>query len=302
MSDEPLPLPIGIFKNRSRALLPSFIVAAGCLGMVPAHAQGTAWLAEPGTGYLSLSYVGQSADEFYAGTTKMPTPLNADLQQSTVWMSANYFLSDAVAVDFRTGWAESQFVTGEGIPTSSASFSGRVDTDIGITWRLSDEWITGLPSIALRGAAIVAGDYEPGHINSIGDGGDGYELSLIVAKFLGSALGLSAEVGQRWRNDDIPTNTFLNLTGIWLVNDKLSLGVDYSIVDTESSLDIAGPGFSPPRFPQVQEEWKSVGGRLFYDVSEELSVTLFYVNKFTGRNTPLSGAYGATISYTFGNR
>lgn len=276
------------------------LAVAGWIGANPAHAQGSAWLGEPGTGYLSTSFVHQSADDFYAGTTKMPTPRGEDLQQNTLWMRADYFLSDSVALDFRAGWAKSQFITGEGIPAASDSFSGIVDADIGITWRLADEWTGNRPSIALRAGAIVAGDYEIGHINAIGDRGSGYELSLIVAKFLGPHIGLSAEVGRRERNNDIPASTFVNATGLWLVNEKLSVGVDYSLVDTEPSLDIGGVGFTPAKFPQVQEEWQSAGGRLYYDIGDNLTMSLFYMKKFTGRNTPLSGAYGATFSYSFG--
>lgn len=289
-----------VHSNMNKALSSGLLAVVGSIGVLPAQAQNSAWLGEPGTGYLSLSYVHQSADEFYAGTTKMPTPQNEDLRQGTVWASANYFLSDAVALDLRSGWAKSEFTTGPGIPTSSDSFSGLIDTYLGVTWRLTDEWTSNAPSIALRAGTILAGDYDTGHINALGDGGDGYEASVIVAKFLGENLGVSAEVGRRDRNDDIPTSTFVNAMLVWLVGDKLSLGLDYEIVDTESSLDIGGEGFTPPKFPQVQEEWRTVGGRLYYDVGENLTMTMFYSKRLTGRNTPLLGAYGATFSYSFG--
>ena len=273
----------------------------GLLASAPAQAQGSAWLAEPGTGFFSLSYVHQSADEFYAGPNKGPTPEGEDLRQNTLWLAANYFLSDAVAVDVKTGWAKSQFITGPNIPAAQESFNGVVDTDVGITWRLTDEWTSGWPSIALRAGATVAGNYETGSINAIGDGGDGYQLSLIVAKFLGQRVGVSAEVGQQRRNNDIPTNLFAHGTVLWLLNDRLTVGVDYTIVNAEPSIDIQGPGFVAARFPEVQEDYRAAGGRLYYDVSDELTAALFYTKKFKGRNTALSGVYGATFSYSFGN-
>ena len=283
-----------------RSAVASILIVLGLAG-TPAYAQGSAWLGEPGTGFFSMSYVYQSADEFYAGSNKGPTPQGEDLRQNTVWLAANYFLSDAVALDFKTGWAQSQFITGPGIPAASDSFSGLVDTDVGLTYRLTDEWAGSWASVAVRGGATLAGNYETGSINSIGDGGDGYQLSVIVAKFLGQGVGVSAEVGQQWRNNDIPTNTFAHATGLWLLNEKLTVGVDYTVVDAESSIDIAGPGFTPARFPEVQEDYKAAGGRLFYDVSDNLTATLFYTKKFSGRNTALSGVYGATFSYSFGN-
>lgn len=297
-----VPPALATYVENLRVAVPAgILVAFGLFASAPAQAQGSAWLAEPGTGFLSMSYVHQSADEFYAGPNKMPTPQGEDLRQNTVWVAANYFLSDVVALDIKTGWAMSQFITGPGIPAAADSFSGVVDTDVGVTWRLTDEWTGGWPSMAVRAGATVAGNYETGSINAIGDGGDGYQLSLIVAKFLSERIGVSAEVGQQRRNNDIPTNTFAHATGLWLLNNRLTVGVDYTIVSAASSIDIQGPGFTPARFPEVQEDYRAAGGRLYYDVSDNLTMALFYTKKFSGRNTALSGVYGATFSYSFGN-
>ena len=263
-------------------------------------ADGSAWLSEPGSGYLSLSYVMQTADEFYAGSAKVPTPGNGeDLEQGTLWLIGNYALADSWAVDFQAGWAKSDFITGPGIPTTNDSFDGLTDVGIGVTWRVVDELVSGWPSVALRAGAIIAGDYETGHINALGDGGDGYELSVIVGKFLSDRLGLSGEFGYRNRDEGIPENYFTNLSGIWLVNSRLSIGIDYQRVDAESGLDIGGPGFSPPRFPEVEEERAMLGGRVFYTFTDRLSGVLFYSAVLDGRNTPDSNAYGLTLSYSF---
>lgn len=262
-------------------------------------ADGSPWLSEPGSGYLSLSYVAQTADEFYAASNKMPTPGDKDLEQSTLWLVANYALADAWAVDLQAGWAESDFTTGPGIPTTDDSFDGLTDVSIGLTWRVFDELITGLPSVALRAGAIIAGDYETGHINSLGDGGDGFEVSLIVGKFLSDRVGVSGEFGYRNRDEGVPENYFTNLSGIWLVNSRLSIGIDYKRVDAKSSLDIGGPGFTPAKFPQVEEEWALLGGRVFYSFSNRLSGVLFYSSVVDGKNTPDSNVYGATLSYSF---
>ena len=263
-------------------------------------ADGSAWLSEPGSGYLSLSYVMQTADEFYAGSRKLPTPGDGeDLEQGTLWLVGNYALADSWAVDFQAGWAKSDFITGPGIPTTNDSFDGLTDVGIGVTWRVVDELVSGWPSVALRAGAIIAGDYETGHINSLGDGGDGYEVSVTVGKFVSDRVGLSGEFGYRNRDEGIPENYFTNLSGIWLVNSRLSLGIDYQRIDAESSLDIGGPGFAPPRFPEVEEERAMLGGRLFYSFTDRLSGVLFYSAVLDGKNTPDSNAYGATLSYSF---
>lgn len=264
-----------------------------------AFADGSAWLNEPGSGYASVSVVSQVADEYYRGKVKRSTPRGEDLAQNTVWLTANYAFGDSWAVDAQVGWARSEFVVGPMIPTPMENFSGIVDSSIGLTWRVNDELASELPSVALRAGAIIAGDYDTGYINSLGDGGNGYELSIIVGEFVSNRVGLSAEFGYRSREAGIPDETFTNLTGVWLLGEKLSLGLDYKLVDARSGLDIGGEGFDPTRFPEVEEDSELVAGRLYYNASEALSFAVFHATVVGGRNAPASAVYGATISYSF---
>ena len=276
-------------------------VIAFCVSSESLFADASAWLPEPGTGHLSLSYVSQSAEEFYRGTDKRPLPGGGqeDLSQNTVWLGGTYSLNDSFALDVQTGWAKSQFVTGPGIPTPSESFSGMVDANVGFTWRIVDEIVSDLPSVALRVGAIFAGDYETGHINSLGDGGDGYEASLVVGKFVSDQLGLSAELGLRNRNANIPEERFANLSGLWFLNDSLTLGVEYRIVNSTSGLQIGGPGFAPNRFPEIEEDTRTVAARLYYSINQNLSLSLFAASVIDGRNAAASSIFGAAASYSF---
>ena len=277
-------------------------VSAFAVAMWPAmcaFADGSAWLNEPGSGYASVSVVSQVADEYYRGKVKRSTPRGEDLAQNTVWLTANYAFGDSWAVDAQVGWARSEFVVGPMIPTPMENFSGIVDSSIGLTWRVNDELASELPSVALRAGAIIAGDYDTGYINSLGDGGNGYELSIIVGEFVSNRVGLSAEFGYRSREAGIPDETFTNLTGVWLLGEKLSLGLDYKLVDARSGLDIGGEGFDPTRFPEVEEDSELVAGRLYYNASEALSFAVFHATVVGGRNAPASAVYGATISYSF---
>lgn len=277
-------------------------VSAFAVAMWPAmcaFADGSAWLNEPGSGYASVSVVSQVADEYYRGKIKRSTPRGEDLAQNTVWLTANYAFGDSWAVDAQVGWARSEFVVGPMIPTPMENFSGIVDSSIGLTWRVNDELASELPSVALRAGAIIAGDYDTGYINSLGDGGNGYELSIIVGEFVSNRVGLSAEFGYRSREAGIPDETFTNLTGVWLLGEKLSLGLDYKLVDARSGLDIGGEGFDPTRFPEVEEDSELVAGRLYYNASEALSFAVFHATVVGGRNAPASAVYGATISYSF---
>ena len=291
-----------VMEPARRWIAPARHFLAVVVAMLPAthaFAQATAWLNEPGSGYASLSIVNQVADEYYRGKVKRSTPRGEDLSQSTIWLTANYAFTDSWAVDAQVGWARSEFVVGPMIPTPMESFSGLVDTNIGVTWRVNDELSSDLPSVALRAGAIIAGNYDTGYINSLGDGGDGYEFSVIVGEFVSNRVGLSAEFGYRAREADIPDETFTNLTGVWLLGDKLSLGLDYRLVDARSGLDIGGAGFDPTRFPEVEEDSEIVAGRLYYNASEALSFAVFHATVVSGRNAPASAVYGATISYSF---
>lgn len=264
-----------------------------------AVAEGSAWLPEPQTGYVNLSYVYQTAEKFYRGKSKRPTPADGeDLSQGTAWLSVNYSWADSWAVDMQAGWAKSNFTTGPLIPTPEKSFSGLTDVNLGVTWRVVDEAVSDLPSIALRGGAIIAGDYDTGYINSLGDGGDGYEISAIFAKFLNDRFSIAAEVGYRDRNEGIPATVFGNLSSLLLFGEGLSLGVDYSVVNATSGLDIGAPGFSPNRFPELEEDVETLSVQLFYSF-DNLGMTLFYGKVIDGRNTAASDVAGVTVSYFF---
>ena len=62
-----------VLRNVSFLLsLPAGAALASGLLVQPAFAQGTPWLAEPGTGTFSISYVNQNATEFFARSRTRP--------------------------------------------------------------------------------------------------------------------------------------------------------------------------------------------------------------------------------------
>ena len=291
-----------------------------CLAARPAVAQGTAWIAEPGTGTFSFSYVNQNALEFYRETTTVKGPLEAtgaNLAQNTVWIGFNYALHDAVALDVQTAWARS-FVEGAVGPAGGQeSYSGLFDTNVAVTWRVVDELVSDAPSVALRVGAIIAGGYDTGYINSLGDGGNGIEASLVVGKFW-DALGVSAEVGYRNRGStevnpdavgaaggsgetvDIPADMFVNMFLFLPVGSRVTLGADFRMVNALSGLDIGGEGFSPSRFPGLQEDARMVGGRLLTDLTGTVGLSAFFGQVVGGRNTARSRIFGLGLSFGFG--
>ena len=306
-------------KCRSFVTFPFVLALTPCLSVVPALAQGTPWLAEPRSGTVNISYVNQNATEFYRQTTKVKGPLEAtgaNLAQNTMWFGVNYAINDAVALDVQSGWARSFVAGGVGPSGGQESYSGLFDSNFAVTWRIVDELVANAPSVAVRVGAIVSGGYETGYINSLGDGGNGVETSLIVGKF-GSAAGVSAEIGYRNRTStevnrhavggaagservDIPSDVFVNLGLFVPAGDRFTIGADYRMVNALSGIDIGGDGFSPSRFPGLQEDAHIVGGRLIASVTDTVSVHGFFGRVVAGRNTAASQIFGFGVSFVFG--
>ena len=270
--------------------------AIGCSWQ--ALANGSAWLVVPETGYLSLSYVTQTADDYYRQTCPVPRraasnrcALPGELSQGTVWLTGAYGISHSMALDVQFGRATSDL--------TGAGESGLVDANLGLTWRLVDEATSDYPSVAVRAGVIVAGDYETGQITSLGDGGNGFELSAIVGKFVSSRLSLSAEVGYRDRSDGIPANLFTNLSGALFASNRVVLGLDYRRVDTKDGYDIGEPGFTPDKFPMSREESELVTASASINLSDRLSGSVVYGKILDGRNTANSSVVGVSLNYSF---
>ena len=275
-------------------------LAVAAVGTSPAFGGGSPWLPAPGGGSLTLSFVSQSATEFYRAAEKRPTPGGgATLGQQTMWVDLTYGLADSVALDFRAGGAKSSFITGAGIPTPQESFSGATDIRAGIVWRAVDEVVSSAPTIAFRAGVIKAGGYETGYINSLGDGGNGVEVSAMMGKFLRNIFAISGEFGYRYRNNNIPSNIFANLSAGVLVANRLGLTFNYAVDDARSGLDIGGPGFSPSRFPELQEDIHLVGPAVSLSVTDRVSIGGSFGKVVRGRNTAAANLFSMSLGYAF---
>ena len=290
------------------------------LPVQPASAQGTPWIAEPGTGSVNLTYANQNATEFYRFVEdqlqKVPGPLaDSHLAQTTMWFGVNYALTDAVALDVQSAWASSSLPGAAGPSGGEEGYSGLFDSNVAVTWRFVDELVSDAPSVALRVGAIVAGGYDTGYINSLGDGGNAIETSLIIGKF-GSAAGFSGEIGYRARTStevnpnavgamagdqvDIPNDMFVNLGLFIPAGEVVTIGVDYRMVNALSGIDIGGEGFSPSRFPGLHEDGHIVGARLIASVTDLVSLNGFFGQVVKGRNIAASRIFGFGVSFGFG--
>ena len=323
-----------MFQNlRAFATAVAGLVLIAGLPSQPAFAQGSPWIAEPGTGTISLTYANQSAKEFWhpveGAVTKVTGPLgetDASLAQNTMWFAANYAVNDFLALDIQSAFASSSVTGGVGPSGRQESYSGLFDSNIALTFRLVDELISDAPSVAVRIGGILAGAYDTGYINSLGDGAHGLETSVIVGKF-GSAAGFSAELGFRIRgatevnthalgvevntqglggamasgeNVDVPNDIFVNLGLFIPAGNAVTLGVDYRMVNALSGIDISGRGFSPSRFPGVQEDIHLVGGRVLIDATDTVNVNVFFGQVLAGNNTAVSRVFATDVGFSFG--
>ncbi|MCY4225775.1 MAG: hypothetical protein OXF06_13205 [Bacteroidetes bacterium] len=299
-------------------LLPLFLFAVALSSSPSAFAQGTPWIAEPRTGSVSVSFFNQNAKEFYRGTETVKGPLaatDASLGQNTVWIGANYALSDAVALDLQTGWAQSYVDGAVGPSGGEENYSGLYDTQLSLTWRFADELVDDLPSLAIRFGVTIPGGYDTGYINSLGDGGRSIEWSLIAGKFW-SIGGISGEAGFRQRGStsintsavgamegvdvDIPAEIFANIWVFVPLGNRFRLAGNYRFTNATSGIDIGGEGFSPSRFPALEEDQHILGGQLFVDLFSSISAHGFFGNVVGGRNTAKSTIFGFGLSTTFG--
>ena len=301
-----------------RLILPALLSVAVWYPSQTALAQGTPWIAEPRTGSVSVSYYNQNAEEFYRGTETVKGPLEAtgaNLGQSTVWIHANYAINDAIAVDLQTAWAKSNVDGAVGPSGGEESYSGLFDTNLSVTWRFIDELVSNAPSVAARVGVTIPGGYDTGYINSLGDGASGFEGSLIIGKFWNIA-GASAEIGYRHRGStsvnsnavgagqggdiDVPSEIFMNLWVFVPVGNRVRVGGNYRMVNATSGIDIGGSGFSPSRFPALEEDSQILGGQLFADLFGSSSAHAFFGKIVGGRNTAKSTVFGIGLSVGLG--
>jgi len=307
-----------MMSNFQRLGIAAFLIIATWFPVQTALSQGSPWIAEPRTGSISISYFNQNATEFYRGAETVKGPLEAtgaSLGQNTVWLHVNYALRDAIAIDLQTAWAQSYVDGAVGPSGGEENYSGLFDTNLSITYRFLDELVSNAPSLAARIGVTIPGGYDTGYINSLGDGASGFEGSLIGGKFF-SVFGVSAEIGYRQRGStsinsdavgagsggdvDVPSEVFVNLSVFVPVGNRLRVDGIFSIVNATSGIDIGGNGFSPSRFPGLDEDRQILGGRMFADLFGSVSANLFVGGIVGGRNTAKSTVIGGGLSVGFG--
>jgi len=260
----------------------------------PAWTAGSPWLPIPKSGFVQLSYLTESAEEYYRGNTLVAASFQ-QIDQDTIWLDADYGWTDNLALDFQIGYSD--------VSTEAAwppDRDGITDISLGVTWRVLDEYINlNAPSVALRLGATIGGGYDVGGPTDIGDDANGIDVSVIVGKIIGNWAALSGEIGCRTRDSNVPHETFLNAQAYLFASSQVTLRAQYYNAMASGSLDIGGPGFSPSRFPETVEDVERIGLGAIFNASPKLALGLHWFNVIDGRNTADFDTIAATFSYTF---
>lgn len=273
--------------------------SAGIL-MLPlaAVAEGTSpWLPAPGQLTLGIGYTQQTADTTYIGQQKLSVSqitngLADEYVVDTTSVQLSYGISDAVSLDAALSYAE----VDAGDRDSS---TGLADSVIGIQWRVADEYLNpGLPSVALRAAAIISGDYESDRFAAIGKAANGIELAVIAGKQLSSIFSIWGEVGYQNRDSSVPDATYFNVNAGASFTPKLSGSVGFSRKKYSGDLDIGGPGFSG-EFAETREERYVIKAGLNYAFAENQGLS-FNLGKSTAGRNGVKDDRIVSVAYSYG--
>ncbi len=255
------------------------------------------WLPIPGQVSLSVNHTEQSGDNAYIGNTLLPLSAitgggATKYQRSTTSLRVDYGLSDAVSLDATLGYGKVKV----GVADNDSS---QTDSTLGLRWRVLDEFENpALPTLTLRGAAIIKGSYKGARLASLGKGANGFEAAVVLGKQLTPAFAVWGEVGAQKRADAVPGAIFVELGARYRFAPKWSASLGYSDKKFRGDLDIGGAGFSPARFQQVREERGVVKLGVGFAVAGNQGIALNLAKTTSGRNT-VKDDQVVGLSYTY---
>lgn len=280
-------------RNIGKSILAATIAASLMMPATVCASDRSPWLGESGAGSITVGYGEQSADRFYAGDTELPLP--TDLELRTSFLELSYAITDRLTLDAQISHGDSDFLV-DPVLAPEGGDSSLGDSRIGLRYSLYSE---NGAAVAVRATAILDGGYDVGAITAIGDGGNGGEIALLAGKAFESGLSISGEVGYRSRDNSVPDDWFASVIGAYAFSDTFGAYLGYDIARADSDLNIGGPGFSPARFPEVDEDYDLIHGGISVGFGGGWGGSLGYGSKLDGRNTAKSDFWNVAVSYSF---
>ncbi len=266
---------------------------------VSALAQYSATLPEPGQFLITPSALYQTADTYWAGTEKVGVDeiTGADsLDQYSYFLNLEYGLTRRFALDASIGYSEAGLDGG-------SKRDGLSDSRLGLRYNIAAEgadWSG--PTVSLRAGAIIAGDYEEGDIDSIGDGASGWEVSLLGEKSVFENVGVYGDFGFRQRENDVPDALFGG-AGVYVSAGSVTASAGWRFDNSLDGGDIGGAGFGESfGLPQVEEDDHSIVASLGFTDQGGRSYTLFGSHTLDGKNTAEKDIFGLSITLPFGGK
>ena len=255
------------------------------------------WLPIPGQFSLSVNHTEQSGDNAWIGGTKLPLSAitgggASKYKRSATQLRLGYGLGDAVSLDATLGYGKVKVGAAD-------NDSGQLDTVIGANWRVLDEFEQpGLPTLTLRGAAIIKGGYDGARLAALGNDQNGIEVAVILGKQLTPALALWAEAGVQDRSGGVPNAVFYEVGARYRFAPQWSASLGYSEKKYAGNLDIGGAGFTPSRFQEVRAERGVAKLGIGYAIAGNQGLGLNLAKTVSGRNTVKDDQI-VGLSYTY---
>jgi hypothetical protein len=274
-----------------------FAVSALVLSTCAVAESDSPWLPIPGQFSLGASHTQQSGKDAYIGATKIPISMvtggsASDYQRSTTILRFSYGINDALALDATIGYGDVKVGAAD-------KSSGRIDSVVGLNYRVLDEFeLPSAPTVTLRVAAIVAGNYDGKRLAAVGNAQNGFEVAAIIGKHFTPAFSLWAELGIQDRSGKVPNATFFELNARYRFAPGWSASVGYTDKKYGGSLDIGGPGFSPDRFQEVRAERSLAKVGIAYAIAGNQGLALSVGQALSGRNTVKDDQI-ISLAYTF---
>lgn len=269
-----------------------------CLAGVNANSQ-SAWILNQGEWVVTPSFTYQTYDSFWAGTTEVsPPPFADEVNQYNAFISIEYGLWEDVALDITGGYTLAEVDGG-----TFSDNDGAADTLIGVRWNILDEFETECvyaPTLTLRIGGIIEGSYEESMPHSPGDGASGAEFSLLFGKTFGeTGFGMFGDLGFRVRTEDVPEDFFSSVGIYKTLFDRFNVSAGYRLNQGLDGLDIGGPGFTPARFPELQEINHNVEAGISYTDIGNRTYSFLYAHTVDGENTAEKDVFSFAVSFAF---
>jgi len=260
------------FAKRRRAC--ALVLVAAALVAPAARAMDlNGFLRARGEGDVALTWVDESYDRFWVGTTKVEEPALGEVSTRTFSLWTAYGLLPDLTL-----FANLPYVDVEGDGFAGLSDSGLQDLSVVAAYRVAT--VGQSDFVAAGGVRTPVSDYEGDAPVSLGDDTTDVLLRFVHLWRSGSFY-WSQQLGYDVRSDDAPDGFPLYSELGWTVG-RTTLSAYYSYLIADGGTDIGDPGFT---FPSNQEEYQRAGAKAYIRASDRFGVSVGGFSTFDGRNT-----------------